>query len=257
MKLSLTIISFLFTLTTTMAQLQPVNSGVYKWSDLPVKTTDDRESRKILEGSSTHLEYLEIHATTQFKGAKPSEAHANDDIEECIIVKAGKMKATIAGRSVVLGAGGVVLLMPRQMHSLENIGDGNLTYYVMRYRSKKKMDLERGQASGGTLTLNKDSLKFNPSAKGGGIPYFDRSTSMCERFEMHITQLDKKGESHKPHAHVETEIILIISGETELTIDGKEYTASAGDLYLMNSELLHGIRNAKDGTCSYFAFKWK
>ena len=147
--------------------------------------------------------------------------------------------------------------MPRQMHSIENIGDGNLTYYAMRYRSKMKIDLERGKVSGGTLTLNKDSLKFNPSEKGGGIPYFDRATSMCERFEMHITQLDKKGESHKPHSHAETEVILIISGDTEMTLDGKAYTASAGDFYLMNSESLHGIRNAKDTPCEYFAFKWK
>jgi (S)-ureidoglycine aminohydrolase len=240
-----------------MAQLEPVNPGVYKWADLPVKAGEDRESRKILEGVSAHLEYLEIHATTQFKGAKPGKAHANDDIEECIIVKEGKLRATIEGRSVVLGAGGVILLMPRQMHSIENAGDGNLTYYVMRYRSKKKMDLERGQASGGTLTLNADSLEFIPSARGGGRPYFDRPTAMCERFEMHVTRLDKKGPSHTPHAHIETEIILVISGDTEMSIDGKDYKGSAGDLYLMNSGLTHGLRNAKDTPCLYFAFKWK
>jgi hypothetical protein len=42
-----------------------------------------------------------------------------------------------------------------------------------------------------------------------------------------------------------------------MTIDGKEYTGAAGDLYLMNSESLHGVRNAKDIPCTYFAFKWK
>jgi (S)-ureidoglycine aminohydrolase len=256
MRIVFVITSCFFTLTT-MAQLQPVNSGVYKWADLPVKTGEDRESRKILEGVSTHLEYLEIHATTQFKGAKPSTAHANDDMEECIIVKEGRLRATIEGRSTVLGPGGVILLMPRQMHSIENAGDGNVTYYVMQYRSKNKMDLKRGEASGGTLTVNADSLKFVPSARGGGRPYFDRSTAMCERFEMHVTRLDKPGESHAPHKHIETEIILVISGETEMTIDGKEYKGSAGDLYLMNSELLHGLRNAKDTPCTYFAFKWK
>jgi (S)-ureidoglycine aminohydrolase len=256
MKIVFGIVSCFFTLTT-MAQLEPVHPGVYKWADLPVKAGEDRESRKILEGVSTHLEYLEIHATTQFKGAKPGNAHANDNIEECIIVKEGKLKATIEGRSSVMGPGGVILLMPRQMHSIENAGDGNLTYYVMRYRSRKKMDLERGQASGGTLTLNADSLEFTSSARGGGRAYFDRSTAMCERFEMHVTRLDRRGESHVPHAHTETEIILVISGETEMTIDGKEYNGSAGDLYLMNAELMHGIRNSNDTPCSYFAFKWK
>ncbi len=240
-----------------MEQLQPVKSGVYKWADHPVKEGELRESRKILEGSSPHFSYLRIHATTQFPGAKPSTAHANEEFEECIIVEEGRMKVTIEGKSSILEAGGVILLMPQQMHSLENVGDTPLTYYVMKYASKKKMDIERGQVSGGSLMLNKDSLVFKPSARGGGRPYFDRSTAMCERFEMHVTQLNQKGPSHNPHAHIETEIILVISGKTEMTIDGKTYQAAAGDFYFMDSQLQHGVRNATDKPCSYFAFKWK
>ena len=256
MKFVVITLSCFFALTT-MAQLKQVSSDVYKWSDHPVTVSADRESRKILEGTSTHLDYLEIHATTQFPGAKPSTAHANDDIEEFIIVKEGLMKATVEGRSTILGAGGVILLMPRQMHSLQNAGDNNLTYFVMRYRSKKKMDLERGQAAGGTLILNADSLTFKPNSRGGGRHYFDRSTAMCERFEMHMTQLDKRGPSHEPHSHVETEIVFVLTGKTEMTIDGKEYDGTTGDFYLINSQLMHGVRNAADGPCSYFIMIWK
>lgn len=237
--------------------LAPVKSGVYKWDDHPPKPGKLRESRKFLEGSSPHFEYLKIHATTQFPGAEPSKAHANEEFEECIIVKEGRMKVTIEGQSRILEAGGVILLTPRQMHSLENVGTTNLTYYVMKYKSKKKMDIARGIASGGSLMLNADSLAFKPSARGGGKAYFDRPTAMCERFEMHVTQLNSKGPSHKPHAHAETEIILVLSGETEMTIAGKEYKGSAGDFYFMDSQLLHGVRNATDEPCAYFAFKWK
>lgn len=249
------IILSLFQLTT-MAQLQPVKEGAYLWKDHPVKTGEKRESRKILEGTSPHFEYFEMHATTQFPGAKASNAHANKDIEEVIIVKEGLMKVTVEGTSTLLGAGGVILLMPQQMHSLQNAGDSPLTYIVMRYRSKKTMNIERGQLAGGTLTLNADSLTFKTSARGGGRAYFDRATAMCERFEMHVTQLDNKGPSHKPHAHVETEIIMVISGKTEMTIAGKEYKAAAGDFYIMNSQSTHGVRNATNKPCSYFAFKW-
>ncbi|MBX2843796.1 MAG: cupin domain-containing protein [Flammeovirgaceae bacterium] len=255
MKINLIIILSLF-IQTAKAQLQPVKSGVYKWADHPVKAGELRESRKILEGVSPHFEYLEIHATTQFPKAAASNAHANDSYEECIIVKEGLMKVMHDGQASIIGAGGVFLLMPGETHSLQNVGDTNLTYYVMKYRSKKKMNIERGLASGGSLLLNADSLTFKPSSRGGGRAYFDRSTSMCERFEMHVTQLNKKGPSHKPHAHIETEIILILSGDTEMTIDGKEYKGTTGDLYFMNSQLFHGIRNATDQSCSYFAFKW-
>ena len=234
----------------------PVNSGVYKWSDYPAKSGEMRESRTFLEGSSPHFEYLRIHATTQFPGAAPSKAHANKEHEECIIVKEGRMKVTIEGKSRELGPGGVILLMPQQMHSLENVGKTNLSYYVMKYKSKKKMNIERGTTAGGSLMLDADSLTFKPSSRGGGRPYFDRPTAMCERFEMHVTQLDKKGPSHKPHVHIETEIILVINGETEMTIDGKEYKGSTGDFYFMDSQLLHGVRNATNQPCSYFAFKW-
>ncbi|MBX2873595.1 MAG: cupin domain-containing protein [Saprospiraceae bacterium] len=236
--------------------LDPVKSGVYKWADQPAKPGKLRGSRKFLEGSSSHFEYLKIHATTQFPGAEPSTAHANEEFEECIIVKEGRMKVTIEGQSRILESGGVVLLMPQQMHSLENVGSTNLSYYVMKYKSKKKMDIARGIASGGSLMLNADSLSFKPGKRGGGKPYFDRPTAMCERFEMHLTQLNNKGPSHKPHAHVETELILVISGETEMTIDGKVYEGSAGDFYFIDSQLLHGVSNATDKPCSYFVYKW-
>lgn len=245
-----------FFTTAAFAQINPIQPGAYLWANHPVKMGEDRESRKILEGTSPHFDYLEMHATTQYPDAKPSNAHANEDIEELIIVKEGTAKVTIEGESTIIGAGGVILLMPQQMHSLENMGESPLTYYVMRYRSKNPMNIERGQTEGGSLVLNRDSLTFKRSARGGGVAYFDRATSMCERFEMHITQLSKKGPSHQPHSHIETEIILVLSGETAMMIDGQEYKASAGDFYFANSGLMHGIRNDSDEPCSYFAFKW-
>ena len=240
-----------------IAQQKAINSGVYKWIAPVVKPGNDKGSTKLLEGSSDHLEWLVIYAATQHKGARPDPMHASDDMEECIFVKDGTMRATVAGRSTVLGPGSVFLLMPREMHTIANAGEGDLNYYVMRYQSGKTVDLERGASSGGSLLLNKDSLKFKPSARGGGIAYFDRPTAMCERFEMHITQLDHKGPSHAPHQHVETEMMLILSGETEMTIDGQDYKGSPGDFYIVNSGLMHGIRNAIDSPCTYFAFKWK
>jgi len=255
MKIIVTIYLCFLTLTT-MAQLKNVNEGVYKWGDHPVKHGDLRESRKILEGVSPHFEYLEMHATTQYPGAEPGKAHASEEMEECIIVTEGQMKITIEGESKILGPAGVFLLMPTHMHSVENIGDTNLTYFVIKYRSKKKMDIERGMAAGGSLMLNADSLTLTQNGDRGSRRYFDRSTAMCERFEMHVTFLNKKGPSHEPHKHNETEIILVLSGETEMTIDGKEYQANKGDFYFMTAPSEHGVRNATDKPCSYFAFKW-
>jgi (S)-ureidoglycine aminohydrolase len=245
------------TILSASAQLKPIEPGVYHWKDLPVKKSTDRESRRIFEGTSPHFEYLEIHATTQMPGAKPSPPHDNKDIEEIIIVKEGKMKATIGEQSAVLGAGSVILILPLEMQTFENVGDTPLTYYVMRYRSRKPMDIERGKSNGGSLLLNQDSLEFKTTAKGGSRAYFDRPTSMCENFEMHVTQLDKKGPSHAPHTHVDTEVILVIDGTNEVIIEDKKYNGTTGDLYFINSGLSHNGGNGSDATCTYFAFKWR
>ena len=255
MKTTISSFIFLFAIYSN-AQLEPIEEGIYKWNDFPVKKSELKEGRSILEGSSPHLEYIEMHATTQMPGATPGPAHANKDIEECIIVREGTMKITIEGKSTVLGPEGVILLMPQQMHQMENIGDTNLTYYVIRYRSKKPMNIERGTKAGGSLMINADFLTYKPSSRGGGVPYFDRETAMCERYEMHVTQLDELGTSHEPHKHVETEIILMMAGNTEMTIAGKTYKAGPGDFYLAKSGSMHGIKNLGEGSCRYFAFKW-
>ena len=36
------------------------------------------------------------------------------------------------------------------------------------------------------------------------------------------------------HWHIEQEIIIILSGKLELTLDGKEYTAEEGDIFFIN-----------------------
>ena len=117
--------------------------------------------------------------------------------------------------------------------------------------------MERSVQAGGTLLLNYDSLAYKEANNKGTRKYFDRPTAMCENYEMHITYLKEKGPSHSPHQHVDTEIILIIDGETEMTIDGKTYKAGPGDLYIAESGKMHGIGNASEKPCSYFAFKWR
>jgi (S)-ureidoglycine aminohydrolase len=256
---TITFITLLLLTFHAMAQtpLPFIPSGAYHWADAPVKKGTGREGRRFVEGSSPQFEYLEIHATTQQKGAVSAAPHAQKDIEELIIVTEGNMKFTIDGESRVLGKNSIVLIAPLAMQSIENVGDGPLTYYVFMFRSKKPMDMNRSAKAGGSLFLNADTLTYTPSARGGGIKYFDRPTAMTENFEMHITDLKSKGPSHAPHAHVDTEIILIIEGESEMKINDKMYYAKAGDFYIMNSNEMHGVSNTLDTHCKYFAFKWR
>ena len=256
MKLLLTLLFFTMAMNS-FSQLQPITSGVFHWNELPVSKGNQREGRKLAEGTTHEFAYFEMHATVQEKGAIPSPPHTQQDIEEVIIVAQGTMQCKIGNQEKVLGPGSVLLIPPLEEQAFKNTGDGPLKYYVFMFRSKKPMDIERSKRAGGILLLNADSLEFIKTERGGTIKYFDRPTAMCENFEMHITRLDKKGPSHTPHQHVDTEIILVLEGNTTMMIDGKNYTAGAGDLYIAESGKMHGISNASDKPCSYFAFKWR
>jgi quercetin dioxygenase-like cupin family protein len=249
--------ALVFISVQSMAQQKSIPSGVYRLSDIPVTKSENREGRKFMEGTTSEFEFFEVHASTQFKGAAPRPPHAQKDIEELIFIKEGLVKFTLDQTSRVLGKGSIILVPPQVMQSAENIGDGPLTYYVFEFRSKKPMDMNRSAKAGGALLLNADSLKYAPSERGGGIKYFERPTAMVDNLEMHITELKSKGPSHAPHSHTDTELILMLEGSTEMTIKGKAYTASAGDIYLVNSNEFHVISNSADAPCRYLAVKWK
>ena len=241
----------------SFAQLKPIGSGVFHWNELPVKKDAERESRKIAEGTTPEFEFFEILATTQYKGATVRPAHAQADKEELIIIKEGTMKCTIGDRTTTLVKGSVLLVPPQVMQTFENEGDGPLTYYVFMFRSRKPMNMERSTAAGGALLIKSDTLIYKVANNKGAEKYFDRPTAMTENFEMHTTYLKAKGPSHAPHTHVDTEIILMVDGNAEMVIDGKTYKAGPGDILIAESGTLHGISNATDKPCSYFAFKWR
>ena len=256
MKKTLLIILQVITMNA-FAQMEPISSGVIHWKDLTVKKDTLRAMRRLAEGTTPEFKYFEIHATTQEKGAIPRPPHTQSDIEEMMIVTDGTMKCTIGSKTAILGAGSVILIPPHQSQEFENVGNGPLTYYVFMFQSRKPMSMERSDTSGGALLLNVDSLQWIPTAKGGGMKYFNRPTAMCSNMEMHMTALNHKGPSHTPHTHIDTEIVLVTEGEMSVTIDGKEFTGNAGDLFFMESNTLHGVNNAAEKPCKYFAFKWR
>ena len=119
------------------------------------------------------------------------------------------------------------------------------------------MDIERSTKAGGAILINYDSLPYTETGNKGTRKFFDRPTAMCDNYEMHVTTLKQKGPSHAPHQHVDSEIILVIEGETEMILDGQHHTAGPGDLYIMESGKMHGVSNTSDKPCSYFAFRWR
>ncbi len=241
----------------SMAQPNKPTSGLYKWNDLIAKSGDHRVGRQLMEGSTQLFEYFEVHATTQEKGAMPRPPHAQEAIEEIMIVTEGTLRFTMDDEQSVLSAGSVICIPPHAMQALQNIGDGPLTYFVLMYRSKSPMDVDRNNKNGNKRFYNIDSLTSIPNAKGSRTAYFDKATAQCTHAELHTTFLNHKGPSHDAHYHDDMELILITRGHVTVDIAGKEYTGGANDLILIESNLVHQVMNAADLECAYFAVRLK
>jgi (S)-ureidoglycine aminohydrolase len=216
-----------------LAQHAPIVSQAYHWDDAKMTSTDIRERRHFLQGSTRDLEYLEMHATTLDGGHSLHPPHSHEDREELIIVKEGSVKMTIGGESRELGPGSVAVVMPGDRHGLENTGTVPAVFYILLYRSKAPMDSERVMQAGGSFMLSWEDVPFRETEKGGVRSFFERPTAMFERLEMHVTTLKGGVQSHPPHTHRPAEIILMLEGATGEQIDKKSYQGQAGDLYFL------------------------
>ncbi len=249
---------------STYSQDKLIESKIYKWDDLVVTKRPQGEARQILEGTTPHFKLCKVHASTLLpKGRMRPEAYRQEN-EELIIVKEGELTVTIEGKTKVLKAGGIALIMSGDMRENVNMSDKNTTYYVFQYNSVEPVDIERGKKAGGSLMLNWNEVEFKAHDKGGRKDFFNRPTSMSKRFEMHTTTLKEGLMSHPAHTHKAGEIIFLINSQGEEknsqaqeTINDVWLDAKVGDIIFLNSNVPHGIRNSGKGTCTYFAFQFE
>ncbi len=234
-----------------------VDSKVYSFSEAKVEKTSAGEKRQLIDGETTHLENFEIHTTMLNPGKVPHGSQVHSDSEEIVFIKEGSLKITINNNSKVMGPGSIALIMPGDEHGIENTGNSQATYYIIRYKSKKTMDTERGKIAGGSLFLDWNDIKFQPHDKGGIRRFFDRKSAMSERIEMHATTLNPAIKSHEPHTHAPAEIVIMMDGTTEMEIGDGIYQGKAGDIYFLGSNIPHAIRNTGDKPCMYLAFQWE
>jgi (S)-ureidoglycine aminohydrolase len=246
-----------FAAVNLQAQVHPVRSDVYRFNDLKVEKEKTRERRQVLEGSTRDLELLEIHTSTLDPGNAPHPPHTHDDTEELIIVKEGHLKVTIKDKTKILGPGSVALAIPGEEHGFENGGDTRVTYYILKYKSKSPMNIQRADSAGGSFMIEWNDIAAKTHDKGSRRDFFEKPTSMTDRYEMHVTMLKEGMNSHAPHTHRAEEIVLIIRGDVSMQIGDEHKKASAGDLVFLGSEVPHALTNTGKSSCEYFAFQWQ
>jgi len=248
----LMIVAFVF--PASSQQLEKLNTKVYDWNKLKAEKTKFGEKRQLFEGYTNALSYFEVNATTLNPGSAPHDSELLSDMEELIIVKEGKVLNSINGEEKLLGPGSVILISPGDNHKISNGGGSPATYYILRWKTKKTVDMERSKLAGGSMFYGWSKIEFKAREKGGIRKFMHLPTATLSELEMHVTTLNESTPSHAEHVHVLEEIILVIKGEVEESINGTPYKVGPGSLILLMDNDSHGIRNAGKGQCEYYAF---
>ncbi|GAB4034728.1 cupin domain-containing protein [Spirosoma jeollabukense] len=252
--------SFLLLLLTALAIhpafSQSIPSKVYSWDQAPVVKHTGYESRTIMRGPTRDFSDLTIRAVTLFAN-RPSQHSQTLDEEQLIIVKKGELTLTLNEKKKTLGPGSVALIMPGDVHRFENKTDVPLTYFVMQYTSNEMPDIDLTRLAGGSFWVDWKEVPYKAHEKGGIRRMFDCGTVMTKRFEMHVTTLNAGLWSHPPHTHRAAEILLLIDGTAQESIDGVLQPAGVGDVIFLESNVPHAIQNTTQKSCTYFAFQFE
>jgi quercetin dioxygenase-like cupin family protein len=70
--------------------------------------------------------------------------------------------------------------------------------------------------------------------------------------EVHETELPAGGSPHAPHQHVHEEMFLIQDGLLDVTVNGSRSRLTAGSVFYVNSNEVHGVRNPGPQLARYF-----
>jgi quercetin dioxygenase-like cupin family protein len=70
--------------------------------------------------------------------------------------------------------------------------------------------------------------------------------------EIHETELPAGGSPHAPHKHISEEVFLIQDGLLDVTVNGNVSRLTAGSVFYVNSNELHGVSNPGPNSSRYF-----
>src|SRR5215471_1990574 len=103
-----------------------------------------------------------------------------------------------------------------------------------------------------TKVYKYEDLPVKPNGANEGRAVFDGKTHTGYPVELHITDLGPGMAPHAPHHHVHEEVLMLRSGQLEVTIEDVTTTATAGSVIYVNSNEQHGWKNPGPGRAQYF-----
>lgn len=229
---------------TAKPAIDPLPSASFPW----------KADAIIFKGAGAVLRHHEMKGHSMKAG--DMKFYKPDHMERFFIIKKGPVEVVLGGTKYSIDKGSVIFLLPGDKIAFGTDGRNNVEFYEMVYSSIQKPDPDRGKAAGASFVMSWDDMIFKPHDKGGVRQLFDRKTVMFSRFDIHITTLNPGLKSHEPHTHKNEEIILMLDGDAEMTVNTGKVRCDTGDAVYVASMVPHNLINSGKSAATYFAIQW-
>lgn len=247
----ISLISFIFVFAGKI-----ITSGVYDWNNLKAGKTHSGYERDILKGPTQTLESFEIKCITLHPGKESHTYVIDKGTDELIIIKDGSANISINSEKKNLGQGSIAVASQGDRVLIKSLPGGDLVYYSLRFNPKNVKNSVKSREKYPAVLTDWNTVVFKPSANGGRRDLIKQKTSSLKELEIHTTTLNEGLPSHAAHKHPDEEIILVRFGTVEETINGKSYKLGPGSIIFLSNNDMHGISNAGNGKCEYYAIRW-
>jgi (S)-ureidoglycine aminohydrolase len=98
-------------------------------------------------------------------------------------------------------------------------------------------------------------IPYTGDVKKKGRRFFLGAEHSGFQLEAHETVLGPDVETHALHSHAHEEIIIVVEGTVEVSVEGRRETAEAGSLIYYEPNRPHSLRNAGATPCRYYVIE--
>jgi quercetin dioxygenase-like cupin family protein len=253
---NLLFLPLLFCYMESIAQPQPLPSSVYEWKMTPVEKSGGVERRHYFNWPTQTLENFEIEVIDIQSENNRKITDIASDTEKLILVKNGTLSLSSQEGDQILSARSIALVHPGEKLSIYNGGKSQTSFFLIQWKTETFSEYRPRQSGKNIQVFDYQKLDFKENPKGGRRNVMEAATHTLHELEMHITTLLEGEKSHDPHVHPDEEIIVVLQGEVEETINGTPYRLGPGSVIFLSSMDPHGIRNVGKGACEYYAIRW-
>jgi len=227
------------------------------WDSLTPNPTPVGQVRQVFDNPTVAMDKLEVHITTLNPGMESHPVHRHS-WEEMLLVKDGDFEVSMNGVRHHAGPGSLVFFAANDPHNARNVGLAPATYYVINFVTDLSHDESAKsaaeQAVPGKLAsavIDCNSQPATPTATGSRVVCVSSPTLTFLALESHITTLNAGQQTAPNIIDSNDEIVVIKSGQLEITVNGIASRIGAGSLLYWAPNDKRTLRNLGATPASY------